>query len=260
MGLVREDVEARAQPPGRKLGDEGVLVDDRSARGVDQAGAVPEQPESPSVEQPVRLVGEGDVDRDDVGLAEQIVELAVTRGSRRPRGACGARSSRTPGRGSRRRSRSGRGRRSRASRRRSRRRGDHRRPSPTPTSRLGRTCLPRRGGGGSPARAPSSGPRSRSRGPRACSSRQRRGERRPRRRSRRSRPRSWRRAEGRAGARAARRRPSPRRPPVPRPRGAGRRPATPRRRPRGRPTPAPGTVETPGRARGEAILSSARWR
>ena len=52
-GSCDEDVEAGAQPSGRELGDERVLVDDRAARGVDQAGAVAEQREPPRVEQPV---------------------------------------------------------------------------------------------------------------------------------------------------------------------------------------------------------------
>ena len=66
-----------ADTAGDELRDERLLVDDLAARGVDEAGAVPQQPEPPRVEQAARLGRQRDVQRHEVRLREQRVELAV---------------------------------------------------------------------------------------------------------------------------------------------------------------------------------------
>ena len=76
--LLGEDVETGAQPPAHELAHQRLLVDDRAAGRVDEARAVAEETQSPGVQQVARLVGQWQVQRDGVGLREQVVELAPT--------------------------------------------------------------------------------------------------------------------------------------------------------------------------------------
>ena len=75
--FVGEDVEARPDPARGELRDERLFVDERSARGVDEARAVVQEPEPPRVEQQLRLVRQRDVDGDDVRLPQQVVQVAI---------------------------------------------------------------------------------------------------------------------------------------------------------------------------------------
>ncbi len=72
--LVHEDVEAGPDAAGDELADEGQLVDDLAARGVDETGAVPEQRQAPSVDEAAGLRGQRDVEGNDVGFREERVE------------------------------------------------------------------------------------------------------------------------------------------------------------------------------------------
>src|SRR5438067_10821550 len=73
-----EDVEARFDPAGDELSHQCLLVDDRAAGRVDEGGTVAEEPQPPGVQQAASLVGQRQMQRDGVGLPEQVVELAPT--------------------------------------------------------------------------------------------------------------------------------------------------------------------------------------
>src|SRR5438874_1893395 len=77
MRFVREDVEARANPPRDEFRHECLLVNDLTPRGVDETGPVREQSEVTRVDQPARFGCQRRVDRDDVRFAQQLVELPV---------------------------------------------------------------------------------------------------------------------------------------------------------------------------------------
>lgn len=73
--LVLEDVEPRAGDAA--LGERLVqrrLVDDRSARRVDEVGGRLHERETRLVEKAARLLGERDVHGHDVGAGEELVE------------------------------------------------------------------------------------------------------------------------------------------------------------------------------------------
>ena len=72
--LVGEDVEAGRDAARDELLDERLLVDDRTARGVDQRRAVPHEREPLARDETARLRRQRHVQRDDVGGAEQLVE------------------------------------------------------------------------------------------------------------------------------------------------------------------------------------------
>src|SRR5206468_11959076 len=72
-----EDVEAGADPARDELRDQRLLVHDLAACGVDEARAVAKEREPPRVDETVSLRRERRVDRDDVRLREERVELAV---------------------------------------------------------------------------------------------------------------------------------------------------------------------------------------
>jgi hypothetical protein len=74
---VRKHIEARADPARHELRDERRLVDDLAARRIDQARTIFEQRKPPSVDEAARFRRQRRVDRQDVGLAEQLVQLAV---------------------------------------------------------------------------------------------------------------------------------------------------------------------------------------
>ena len=61
--FVGEDVEAGSDPARGELRDERRFVDERSARRVDEARAVVQEPEPPRVEQQLRLGRQRDVER-----------------------------------------------------------------------------------------------------------------------------------------------------------------------------------------------------
>ena len=74
IGLRREDVECRAgELPRLERLDEGVLVDQGAAGGVDDPGAVLHLRDRLTVDHPPRLVGERRVEGEEVGGREHLV-------------------------------------------------------------------------------------------------------------------------------------------------------------------------------------------
>ena len=65
---------ALAERPGQ-----GLLVDDRATRGIDQHGRGFHQGQAPDVDQLTGLRGEAYMQRDGVGLAKQILQVPVIR-------------------------------------------------------------------------------------------------------------------------------------------------------------------------------------
>ena len=78
--LGGEDVERGAGELARadRL-DERVLVDQRAARGVDQARAVPHPRDRLAADQPARLVGQREVEGDEVGGGEHVLDVGSPR-------------------------------------------------------------------------------------------------------------------------------------------------------------------------------------
>ena len=73
--LVGEDIEAGCPDPASLHGlDQGRLVDDRAARGVDQHGIGAHQGEAARVDDAPGLVVEAEMKRDNVGFREQRIE------------------------------------------------------------------------------------------------------------------------------------------------------------------------------------------
>jgi hypothetical protein len=75
--LVREDVEPGAQPSRDELAHERRFVDDLAARRVHETRPVAQQRKSPCVDHSLRLGRTRRVDRDDVALAQEVVELPI---------------------------------------------------------------------------------------------------------------------------------------------------------------------------------------
>ena len=66
---------SRAAPPTRpERLDQGRLVHDQAARGVDEDRGWLHPGEPPGVDQVARLLRQEDVQRDDVGLAQELLE------------------------------------------------------------------------------------------------------------------------------------------------------------------------------------------
>ena len=72
-----EDVEAgTGDPLLRERRDQGSLIDDRAARGIDEIRAPLHEPDPPGVEQTARFRCQREVDRDDVRFAQQLIQFA----------------------------------------------------------------------------------------------------------------------------------------------------------------------------------------
>src|SRR5205085_6127586 len=70
------DVQAGFDPAGHELAHERLFVDDLAARGVDETATVAKKSQPRGIEQSARLGSQRNVQADDVGLGEQLVELA----------------------------------------------------------------------------------------------------------------------------------------------------------------------------------------
>jgi hypothetical protein len=73
--LVREDIEPGMDPARNKLGDQCRLLDDLAPRRVDEAGAVVQERQPPRIDQPLRLGSQGHMNRDNVCLREERIEV-----------------------------------------------------------------------------------------------------------------------------------------------------------------------------------------